>query len=393
MRAWGITLLMALGLAQKSKITSAALAVQDGEFEKALGFLDQAFAQPDLLKPRDKAKGYMLRAKAYMGLLVSSKDPQAVLQKYPNLLEEVVLAHRKARELDATKEFSEDLKLIAAQAASVLYLKGFELFQKEKPAEARQHLTWALEMYDYLGQKDFYPPYALRGLVSLQLRDTNAAIEDLEKARALAAKKPIPNDPTGPFVYSALISAYGGKGEGDKAIAIASEARSKFPSDENIRRAELNLYLQHPQLQKKALERFREEVERDPKNETYLLIYAQLWERENPDSAAHYYRRVLELNPNNVNAHYNLGAYYINQAAELSVKYNETKDEKLQQKYFAQMQDYFRSALPHLEKAHEHYKDDLQLIQSLIQTTTYLGMNEKAQEYLREKNRIQQSKN
>jgi len=393
MRVWGIVLLIGLGWAQKSKITSAALAVQDGDFEKALSFLEQAFAQPELLKPRDKAKGYTLRAKAYMGLLLSSKDPQAVLQKYPNLLEETVLAHRKARELDANKEFADDLKQLAAQAASVLYLKGFELFQKEKPAEARQHLTWAVEMYDYVGQKDFYPPYALRGLVNLQLRDTNAAIEDLERARSLAAKKPIPNDPTGPFVYSALISAYGGKGEGDKAIAIASEARSKFPSDDNIRRAELNLYLQHPDLQKKALGRFREEVERDPQNETYLLIYAQLWERENPDSAAYYYQKVLALNPNNVNAHYNLGAYYINQAAELSVKYNETKDEKLQQKYFAQMQEYFRSALPHLEKAYEHYRDDLQLIQSLIQTTTYLGMNEKAQEYLREKNRLQQSKN
>ncbi|RMF53162.1 MAG: hypothetical protein D6750_01295 [Bacteroidetes bacterium] len=393
MRVWGIVLLIGLGWAQKSKITSAALAVQDGDFEKALSFLEQAFAQPELLKPRDKAKGYTLRAKAYMGLLLSSKDPQAVLQKYPNLLEETVLAHRKARELDANKEFADDLKQLAVQAASVLYLKGFELFQKEKPAEARQHLTWAVEMYDYVGQKDFYPPYALRGLVNLQLRDTNAAIEDLERARSLAAKKPIPNDPTGPFVYSALISAYGGKGEGDKAIAIASEARSKFPSDDNIRRAELNLYLQHPDLQKKALGRFREEVERDPQNETYLLIYAQLWERENPDSAAYYYQKVLALNPNNVNAHYNLGAYYINQAAELSVKYNETKDEKLQQKYFAQMQEYFRSALPHLEKAYEHYRDDLQLIQSLIQTTTYLGMNEKAQEYLREKNRLQQSKN
>lgn len=393
MRVWGIALLMGLSLAQKSKITSAALAVQDGEFEKALGFLEQAFAQPDLLKPRDKAKGYMLRAKAYMGLLLSSKDPQAILQKYPNLLEETVLAHRKARELDANKEFSDDLKQIAAQAASVLYLKGFELFQKEKFAEARQHLTWALELYDYVGQKDFYPPYALRGLGSLQVRDTNAAIEDLEKARALAEKKPLENDPTGPFVYAALIAAYGGKGQGDKAIALATEARSKFPSNDHIRRAELNLYLQQPQLQEKALERFREEVERDPKNETYLLIYAQLWERKNPDSAAYYYRKVLELNPGNVNAHYNLGAYYINQAAELSVKYNETKDEKLQQKYFAQMQEYFRSALPHLEKAHEHYRDDLQLIQSLIQTTTYLGMNEKAQEYLREKSRIQQSKN
>lgn len=390
MRIGLVLSLVCLVWAQKSKITSAALAVQDGEFEKALSFLDQAFAQPDLLKAKDMAKGYVLRAKAYMGLLLGSKEPDKVLEKYPNLLEQVVLSMRKAREYDASKEFADDLKILAAQTSSVLYLKGFELFQKDKLPEARQHLTWALELYDQLGQKEFYPPYALRGLVALQLRDTAAAISDLELARTLSAKKPIPNDQTLPFVYASLISAYGGRGEGDKALEVANEGRNKFPTDENIRRAELNLYLQNPALQQRALERFRQEVERDPKNETYLIIYAQLWERVNPDSAAVYYSKVLALNPENLNAHYNLGAYYVNQAAEISTKYNESKNEKEQQKYFAQMQDLFRQALPHLEKAHSQLPEDLALIQSLIQVTTYLGMDDKAQEYLRKKNALQQ---
>lgn len=206
----------------------------------------------------------------------------------------------------------------------------------------------------------------------------------------MAAKKPIPNDPTLPFVYASLISAYGGRGEGDKALDIANEGRNKFPTDENIRRAELNLYLQNPALQQRALDRFRQEIEREPRNETYLLIYAQLWERVNPDSAALYYNKVLSINPENLNAHYNLGAYYVNQAAEISTKYNESKSEKEQQRYFAQMQELFRQALPHLEKAHAQLPEDLALLQSLIQVTTYLGMDDKAQEYLRKKNALQQ---
>lgn len=394
MRIWAVGLLLiSLLWAQKSKVTSAALAVQDEEYEKALSFIQEALASPQLLKPKDLAKTYMLRGRAYMGLLLSSKDPQAVLTKYPNLLEEVIFSIRKCKEYDTSKEYENDLKLLAAQASSVLYLKGFELFQKEKLAEARQHFTWAMELYDMIGQKDFYPPYALRGIVNLQMKDTAAAIQDLEKARSLAAQKPIPNDQTLPFVYSSLIGAYGGQGKADEALQIASEGRNKFPTDENIRRAELNLYLQNPGLQEKAIERFRQEIQRDPDNETLLLIYAQLWERTNPDSAAIYYKQVLAKNPNSLNAHYNLGAYYVNQAAELSVKYNETRDEKLQQKYFAQMQELFRQALPHLEKAHEQLPEDLALLQSLIQVTTYLGMDEKAQEYLHKKNAVQQKKN
>lgn len=191
-------------------------------------------------------------------------------------------------------------------------------------------------------------------------------------------------------MYASLISAYGGRGEGDKALDIANEGRNKFPTDENIRRAELNLYLQNPALQQRALDRFRQEIEREPRNETYLLIYAQLWERVNPDSAALYYNKVLSINPENLNAHYNLGAYYVNQAAEISTKYNESKSEKEQQRYFAQMQELFRQALPHLEKAHAQLPEDLALLQSLIQVTTYLGMDDKAQEYLRKKNALQQ---
>ncbi|MCS6790418.1 MAG: tetratricopeptide repeat protein [Bacteroidia bacterium] len=378
---------------QRSKITSAALAVQDGDFEEALKRLKEAFANPDLLKPQDFAKGYTLQARSYMGLLMASKDPQAVLNKYPNLFEEVVTSVKKARQYDAKKEYENDLKMVAAQASNALYLKGFELFQKEKFKESRQHLTWAIELYDFAGQKEFYPVYALRGLVQMQLYDTSAAISDLELARSLAQKKTIPNDQMMPFVYATLISAYGGRDQIEKALEIAGEARNKYPTDDNIRRTELNLYIQNPSLHDRALQRFRQEIERDPQNQVYLLIYAQLWERTNLDSAAHYYKKVIEVNPDNVNARYNLGAYYVNQAAELSQKYNSSKDEKEQQALYAKMQEYFRLALPHLEKAHEKLPEDLALLQSLIQVTTHLGMEQKAQEYLRKKNAIQQSKN
>jgi tetratricopeptide (TPR) repeat protein len=93
----------------------------------------------------------------------------------------------------------------------------------------------------------------------------------------------------------------------------------------------------------------------------------------------------LSLNPNNVNANYNLGAYYVNQAAEIAQQYNEAKDEAKQKLLYAQMQDKFRQALPYLEKAHQALPEDLALLQSLIQVTTYLNLDDKAKEYLRKK--------
>ncbi len=388
MRIFWLPLVVSLGLyAQKSKVTSASLALQDGDFERALSYVDQALAQPELLKGADQAKAYMIRVQAYIALL--SKNPATAQEKYPNLFEDAYSALRKARELDVRKEFDLELTQASAQLASTLYLKGFELFQKEKLPQARENLTWAIELFEGLGQKDFFPPIALRGLVNTQLRDTNAALADLEKALALSRSKPMKEaEQMLPFVYMALINLYGSRGQGEKAISIASEARSKFPTDENIRRAELNLYLQNPTLHDEAIKQFQTEIEKNPNNETYLLIYAQLLEKRNPDSAAVYYQRVLALNPNNVNANYNLGAYYVNQAAEIAQKYNDSKSEAQQKELYAQMQEKFRQALPYLEKAHEALPDDLALLQSLIQVTTYLNLDDKAKEYLRKKEAV-----
>ncbi len=388
MRIFWLPLVISLGLyAQKSKITSASLALRDGDFERALSYVEQAFAQPDLLKPADQAKGYKIRAQAYIAL--HGKDPNAAEQKYPNLYEEAYMAVRRARELDTKKEFERDLIELSLQLAGILYRKGFELFQKDKLPEARQYLTWAIELFEELGQKDFFPPIALRGLVQTQLRDTNAALADLEKALAFSKSKPIKEaEQMLPFVYTTLINLYAGRGQGDKAMSIANEARSKFPTDENIRRAELNLYIQNPSLHEEALRQFRSEIEKNPNNEIYLLIYAQLLEKHSPDSAAAYYQRVLALNPDNINANYNLGAYYVNQAAEIAQKYNESKNEAQQKQLYAQMQEKFRQALPYLEKAHEALPDDLALLQSLIQVTTYLNLDDKAKEYLRKKEAI-----
>lgn len=388
MRTFWLPLVISLGLyAQKSKITSASLALQDGDFERALSYVEQAFAQPDLLKPADQAKGYKIRAQAYIALL--GKDPDGTQKKYPNLFQDAYIAVRRARELDTKREFERDLIELSGQLASILYRKGFELFQQEKLSEARQYLTWTMELFESVGQKDFFPPLALRGLVQNQLRDTTAALADLEKALALSKSKPIKEaEQMLPFIYTTLINLYAARGEGDRAISIANEARSKFPTDENIRRAELNLYLQNPSLHDEAIKQFRGEIEKNPNNELYLLIYAQLLEKRSPDSAAVYYQRVLALNPDNVNANYNLGAYYVNQAAEIAQRYNESKNEAQQKQLYAQMQEKFRQALPYLEKAHQALPEDLALLQSLIQVTTYLNLDDKAKEYLRKKEAI-----
>ena len=41
---------------QKSKVTSGSMAYNNGEFDQAIRYLDEALAKPELLENKDKAK-------------------------------------------------------------------------------------------------------------------------------------------------------------------------------------------------------------------------------------------------------------------------------------------------------------------------------------------------
>lgn len=173
----------------------------------------------------------------------------------------------------------------------------------------------------------------------------------------------------------------------------------------------LNAYNQSGQSEK-AMAEYRRQIEANPENATYRYNYGSLLlQAERYEEAVEQLSKAAELEPGNVKAQYNLGAAYINQAQELQERVHNLNDslrsiseaameenrepteeeerkvnelDKQTRKLAKQMQRFFGSAIPPLERARQLAESGdtfrQQACSALVTAYVQLEQVEKAQE-------------
>ncbi|PJB57616.1 MAG: hypothetical protein CO098_11130, partial [Bacteroidetes bacterium CG_4_9_14_3_um_filter_41_19] len=123
-----------------------------------------------------------------------------------------------------------------------------------------------------------------------------------------------------------------------------------------------------------------EAIEADPTNENLYRVLGQTFEKVgDKENAIVYYRKAIEINPDFGDAIFNLGAIYVNDAAELYTEANNLPFEE-QKKYDElkkQADDNLYKALPYLERSLELNPTDQVVISALKEAYANLKMNEK----------------
>ncbi len=385
--------------AQRSKITSASLAIQDGDYETAIVKLKEALQRPELLKPNDFAKAYTKLVTAY--LYYYQKNQRKAFEKYPNLAEDAYNAYKKAQEYDRTKKYKKELDPLRTALANVLYLRGVDYFEKQRFKDARQLIENALTIYGKDGVKDFYAAHLLYAYTLMAEKDTAKAMTEIQKGIELyKTQPPKQKDPFVAHAYATLIQYYAQQPEKRKeALNLIDEAKRLFPNNPSIKNAELQLLL-NPEMYEIALQRYKDEVEKNPKDIINLLVYAQLLEKKNPEEAVVYYKRALEIDPDHLQALYNTGALYINMGVEKNRASIKEEDANKSEALRKEAENYFRQALPYMERTLELLDNNAQgeqndnfrmnVLRALVQITGYLGLDDKYQQY---KTRLDQMKN
>ncbi|MCZ2356780.1 MAG: hypothetical protein LC115_08870 [Bacteroidia bacterium] len=385
-------------VAQRSKVTSGAMAYGDGEYEKAIQYFQEALAKPDLLDSKDLAKAYAKLGQSYMGLY-TTKKPKTVndypFSKYPNLLNDAWDAFQKAKQYDELKKFETEINAILPTLGDAMYRQGFDLYKAGKYTDAESYLTASCKIFD--ATITFYGSYTLRGYNYLELKDTVKATKDFEKALELyKAKKPKTPDNSVAYVYVALATIYE-QSNPDKSLKVLAEAKTEFPQEKVINDTELNLYLRNKDLYDKGILRFEEEVKKQPNNEQIILAYAQLTERKDVKKAIEIYKQVLQVNPKNTTANYNIGANLVNQAAELVKKANDSKDGKEISALNKEIMALMKEAYKYMKAAYDADPKDISTVDALVQITTTLGNEDDAMmaesaKYIKIKNELKANK-
>lgn len=383
------------GFSQNSKVVSAYNYHNNGKLDKAKENIDAAIVHE---KTMSSAKAWYYRGNIYIDIYRTEDENYKNLD--PDPLNKAYEAYQKSMELDTKNQYKLDILQrmpIVGEAffnyGAKLYNDGMTAFNANDTIQSQiefdgsvQAFENAYKIYEETGRVDTTTIYYISIAAELA--------KDYDKTKN-ALRTLIEWDYPEPSIYVTMASIFYKQDKNiDSAIYYYTEGRKKYPEDLNIVLNETNLYLGEGMTQK-ALDNLVLASSIDKTNPTiFFAIGAKYNEVVDDttktedmrnsafDQAVIAYDKAIELKPDYFDPNYNMGALYVNKAAAVIDKANQlpldAQDEYDRLKLEADQ--FLKTCLPYLEKAHELMPDDISTLVSLKEIYTRLRMDEKRNE-------------
>lgn len=352
-------------IGQTSERTSAFNYQRYGKLDLAKEAIDKA-AQNE--KTIGDAKTWFYRGNIYYDIAVSNEPKFQALDPDPFAV--AYESYMTAQKLDEKGEFKLEIFKYTNAIGEGYYNKGVVYYNESKFKDAALNFEKAFNISEAVGSVD------TSALV-------NAAVSAAQGNEMGMAKdyylRLIQMNVQKPDVYASLSEVY--KVEGDTAMALetVTKGRNLFPDDFNLLIAETNIFLGTNQKEK-AMADLEKALQIDNTNPSIFFavgtIYDQLGDFEKAEKA---YKDAIQLKPDYFEPNYNLGALYVNKAADILDKANDLPLDAVAQydQEKAKANDMLSKSLPYLERALELSPDDTNTMISLKEIYTRLGMTEK----------------
>lgn len=150
-------------------------------------------------------------------------------------------------------------------------------------------------------------------------------------------------------IYLILFQIYNDKGDKVKALAIAKEAREKYPFREDFAKNELNVYLTTKQYDA-AKSMVEEQVQTSPSPENYYLLGELHRELKNTPEAIKAYKKALELDVNHYDSNAGLAEITYAEVGEVRSQRDATKDNAKRQQLYMKIEQELKESLPYWER-------------------------------------------
>ncbi len=407
----GIAVLPLIGMAQKSKVQTAWRALNDYEatvrdgkpdilyLNKAKEAIDLALANEET-KNQGKTHAYKARityayyqseltAELKKAEALSTDKNERVLLAYGNApLTNFELANEevnKIKELDP--KYMETIQEGLMKGTSMLGEDDvkFALLVQQIKMEGENIAQGKYKAKKYDEAADYFYKTGFLKTMIFKAKDTasfmNACISAGKSKNTSKIieynKKMIDFKVATPYNYDNIFNANLSKGDTSAAMAILAKGRTAFPNDMNLLNSETNMFLARGK-QAEALTNLKTSIEKDPKNAVLYLVTGNIYDNmanpkdkatgkdlDKPKEFDEYFKtaetnylKAIELSTENkdlqYNSLYNLGAMYNNYGGYLQNKKVEGKItdlQKLQKEQDAKSQEYYKKAIPYLEKA------------------------------------------
>lgn len=424
-RFW-LLLLLPVGLAaQAPKMKTGMNALKNEDYIGAINQFDGVILSAG--KPEERAEAHYYRAesqvKLYQYALHNRHAP--LLYAYADAYARACEDYTRAAELDKGAWAQSVQKELEALSPELTRdgLQKLEAAKKESDAAEKERLlqnaTRCLQTAAKINSKQ-YLPADLLGQIALEQKQYRQAEQYLRDAATLFRQYP-PESPDllASYIYyrlALLHRHYLHRASADapapaqlqQALEYLRQAKSTLDAEyqragrlagklksqeleryqkqfravqEDFYYLELDLYLQLPELHAEALTRFRDALQKEPKNYTLMLAYAQLLERNDMQQALAMYQKAALLQPDGYEANYHIGIIFVNEAARMEKEAAQTPSIDRFQQLNALSREYLAKARPHLQAAYRSRPDNMELVNALLQVTLNLHMPEDYQRY------------
>ena len=388
-----VLLYITLAFPQNAKITTGVIQVDSGDYERAIETLETALKNPEPLKESNIPKGYYYLSTAYQKLASDTsyheKYPDAAMKSYEAYL------NAKAHETYADKNLKRKIDNQASFLVNILYNKGAIVFNDSRGYNDFNTSSSYFKAVTEL-DADNYNAFTFLGYSKLNIKDTIASIEALDKSISIFKKLQTNGEmPTSLIGNAYIIDAQLNylMGNNARAIQLVEDGKLIFSGAsedkkqiyQNLDRIGLTIYSNDPGLFQKAIENYDKSIESEPNNTILKLSYAGLLakrpEVEYQNKSFELFNDVLKTDPDNLNANFNLGAYYVNKAADISKRIADTFDDAEYLKLEERMKENLFNAYPYMNKLHQLEPNNVMWINQLISIVSY--MPDKDEELMR----------
>ena len=407
-----------LSFSQRGEIRDAESAVEDKNFKEALTQLD--IAKPLLADEKDKwvVRYHLAKAKTH-GNLASTKSGDEMISDMDTALKSVESVLAMENDNEEALAYQNKLRQTMVQTAidgqgngnydmaEKLLYKTYELDRNDtvmlyyaaSAAVNGKIYDKALSHYQKLLDIGF--DGSTEQFIAINKETGEEEIFESKNMRDISVKTGEYSDPsqkktpslTGEIAKNITL-IYIQEDQPDKALEAIKKAKEENPDDVSLLQAEADLYYRIGKIDKYD-EVMKEVVRIDPENPSlYYNLGVASEQLGDEKSSKEYYKKAIELDSEMVNAYINLAALTLNKerdiVEEMNSLGNSRADNKKYQELNEQKKQFYKDALPYLEKASELDPKNMSALQTKLNIYYQLEMNEKAKALQEKINSLQE---
>lgn len=228
--------------AQKSQIESAALYFNNAEMEDAKKSIDAAFEHPDT---KDNVKMLYFRAAIY-DTIATSKDPK-VRALDIDAAEKWALAAKRGLELDKKDIYRTELEYNIVNAAFACNSAAYEANQRGNYAKVQSYYQLVIDLLPFDKNEDMKTNNLTeKSIVFNQFYFANKEKNNADQKKYL--KRLIELDYKDHMIYGYLTNIYLEEGDTTTAVTYLEKGRELYPEKKDLIGQEINLYIAQNKL-------------------------------------------------------------------------------------------------------------------------------------------------